>query len=133
MAFERLGRYEEAGDAFAEAIRLKPRAYNHVLLGAVLKKVERFDEAISQCLKALQLEPNNEEAYLNIALAYQAQQKYSEAIENLDRAIAIDPEYSSAYAALGSTYESMGDKELARIYYEKAWSLAPAKRKIKDG
>jgi tetratricopeptide (TPR) repeat protein len=119
-AYEELGRYEQARDAYERAVQYDPKVYNYVLLAAILTKLNRFDDAIRHCQNALQINPNYEEAYLNLGLAYRGNRFYSEAIEALNRAIELAPDYASAYAGLALVYESMGDDELASAYRDRS-------------
>jgi small glutamine-rich tetratricopeptide repeat-containing protein alpha len=57
-------------------------------------------QAISDCTKAIKLNPNFAGTYINRATAYMADSRYNEAIIDCRSAIRIDPTYTPAYATL---------------------------------
>jgi tetratricopeptide (TPR) repeat protein len=57
-------------------------------------------QSISDCTKAIELNPNFAGAYVNRATAYMNDSRYDQAITDCRRAIRIDPTYTPAYATL---------------------------------
>ena len=57
-------------------------------------------QAISDCTKAIKLNPNFAGAYINRATAYMDESRYDEGITDCRSAIRIDPSYAPAYATL---------------------------------
>lgn len=57
-------------------------------------------QAISDCTKAIELNPNFAGAYINRATAYMDDSRYEEAITDCRSAICIDPSYTPAHATL---------------------------------
>jgi tetratricopeptide (TPR) repeat protein len=70
---------------------------------------KRFDAAIADFNKAIEMSPRNARAYLGrgIALAYQRQ--FSMAIADLNRAIDLDPKAPNAYNIRGMIYTQIGN------------------------
>lgn len=56
----------------------------------------RYDEAISEFKKALVINPGNAEAYYNLGLIYEHQNKKEEAKGMYEKALAIDADYKLA-------------------------------------
>ena len=86
--FEKLQAAETALEAARESgndeeIQKKQTAYNEA------KK--KYDEAISQYRKAIELKPNNEVYYENIVGAYDKLKQYDKAVENINKALEINP------------------------------------------
>ena len=77
-----------------------------------------FDEAI-------QLNPNNAQAYYGRGTAYFLQQKYERAIQDLNRSIELDPTFALAYNNRGSAYILLKQYERAIQDYDKALQLNP--------
>lgn len=66
-----MGRYEEARDAFAQALELTPNsAVAHVQLGDIYKHLRDFDAAIRHLRRAEELDPDYPETYINLGIIY---------------------------------------------------------------
>ena len=83
-----------------ECIQDKPSTPGYCILANVYLKNDMFQEAISSCKKALDIDQNYEEAYylLGEAIKYKSSE---EAIEYYRKAIDLDNEYQLAWQALG--------------------------------
>jgi tetratricopeptide (TPR) repeat protein len=80
------GRLDEAILHMRRAQELDPVSpVMYVDLGKMLNSARRFDEAMQQYRKALELNPNFWAARRNLALCYAAQGRYEEAIAELER------------------------------------------------
>ena len=94
----RIGRYNEAIEAFDKAIEINPKdsdAWNGK--GSVLFKLNKFDEAIKAYDKAIEINPQNLMAWNNKGNTLNRLNKYDEAIKAFDNAIKIDPPRSEAW------------------------------------
>ena len=58
---------------------------------------KRYEEAIKDCDKAIEINPNYAKAYNNRGFAKADLQQYEEAIKDYDKAIEINPNYAKAY------------------------------------
>jgi tetratricopeptide (TPR) repeat protein len=77
----------------------KSRPYSN--LGQILTKQERYDEALSNFLKAIQLNPNFVVARYNLGILYMKQGETNKAIEQYRKAVQVDPNFIKAYNNLG--------------------------------
>ena len=74
----------------------------------IIKKVYRYhylgnnDEAIECYDKALEINPQNADAYYKKGLSLSTIEKYAEAIECYDKALEINPQNADAYYKKGS-------------------------------
>ena len=106
------GRSEEdirAGEAFQ---------YGNVqmLLGQLDKAIEAYSHAID-------LNPDNADAYINRGAAYIKEGKHDLAIENCNKAIQLRPDYALTYSNRGVAYDKKGEHDLAISDYDKAIEL----------
>jgi tetratricopeptide (TPR) repeat protein len=62
-------------------------------LAKALMKQGKLEEAIQNFKKAIEINPNYDKAYNNLALALRQQGKLEEAIQNFRKAIEINPNY----------------------------------------
>ena len=125
-ANQNLGKLNEAIEAYAEAISLKPDyADAHNNMGNALEAQGKLDEAIEAYYEALSLEPAHADAYHNVANALKAQGKVDEAIEAYGKAISIKPDFASAYYNMGIILGAKGKVDEAIKAYSKAISIKP--------
>jgi tetratricopeptide (TPR) repeat protein len=85
------GRYEEALACFEQAIALNPdmpsAIESWVFRAVMLLYLERFDQALESCDRALAIEPAHPEANLFRGVALQRLGLYREAYRSFDRAL----------------------------------------------
>ena len=82
-----------------------------------------FDEAISECNKAIALDPRYAKAYFNLGSAYGNKGMMGEAIANFEQAITINPQYAKAYHSLALAYYYEGNYKLSIEYFDRAKEL----------
>ncbi|XP_019460585.1 PREDICTED: small glutamine-rich tetratricopeptide repeat-containing protein-like isoform X2 [Lupinus angustifolius] len=59
---------------------------------AAYTQIDRYTEAIQDCLKSIEIDPNYSKAYSRLGLAYYAQGNYRDAIDKgFDKALQLDP------------------------------------------
>ena len=67
------------------------------VLSAILKKTQRFEDALLINKKSIGANPKDPEAYYNIANTFKSLNRYTEAINNYKKAIAINPDCADTY------------------------------------
>lgn len=107
-----------AAEPANEALQVSRSADNLLLQGQI-------DAAIAAYGRALEIDPNLEEAYENRADAYMKKRDYDRAAADLSHLIEIGPEKFSVYANRGVAYEAKGDDERAIADFSKALEIRP--------
>ncbi len=79
-----------------------------------------YDEAIVQHKKAIEMNPNNSDAYINLGVVYADKGMYDEAMVELTTAIEIHPNSPEAYTNLGVIYKRKGMYDDAVTMHRKA-------------
>ena len=62
------------------------------------------DEALSECEKALELDPRNARAHNTLGVAYEKRNLMDEAVNSFREAVALNPNFAVAYNNLGLAY-----------------------------
>ena len=96
------------------------RGNANVLLG-------RYQQAIEDCTKALQIKPDYSYAYFNRGFAYGKLGQYQRAIEDLTRGIRLKPDDGSGYFNRGNAYGKLGQYQRAIEDYNLGIRLKPDK------
>jgi tetratricopeptide (TPR) repeat protein len=90
----------------------------------------QYDQAISECTRAIQLDPNLYIAYINRASAYSLKGQYDLVISDCSAAIQLEPELPLAYLSRGMGYRSLGRKVEALKDLEKLLTLTSSPQLI---
>lgn len=103
------GQLEEAIYYYKRSIETKPTAKAHTFLGWSLSHQGKYDEAIAECLKAIELDPDYGNPYNDIGAYYIEKDMYDEAIPYLEKAI----------EAKNCDYYQLAHFNLGRVYVKK--------------
>lgn len=120
----------ELGDAiylYRRSIAQFPTPEAHTFLGWAYSMMSRYDEAIAECEKAIELDPAYGNPYNDIGSYLIEQEQYEEALPWLEKALAA-PRYDSRqlpYINLARAYEELGDQMEALRCYTMAVREAP--------
>lgn len=120
----------EIGHAIAlyrRSIATYPTAEAHTYLGWAYAIMDRYDEAIAECEKAIALDPGFGNPYNDIGAYLIELKRPEEAIPWLEQAI-LAPRYTTpqfAYVNLGRAYELMAEPYRALAAYDRARAIAP--------
>jgi protein O-GlcNAc transferase len=130
-SYARLGRWRMAERFYRQAVAIKEHPNILLFHGVALSALERNDEAEECLLKALKLDPDNEETHHHLGRVYKAKGQFDTAEKQFKRAIEINPKYVFAYAELGELLALKRPREASSflkkaIYYDPndGWSRA---------
>ena len=92
------GRYDQALQAFDQALKLKPNDPALITYKATVYYAKGNNaQAVQLCEQALKLNPNFGRAYYQRGMVYQSQEKYHPAIEDIQKAknlgYGVDPDF----------------------------------------
>jgi Flp pilus assembly protein TadD len=100
-------------------------AVGHLVLGDVLLRGGRFEEAAAAYAAALEREPESRRARVGLGVAQARAGRHQEAIATLDAALRVDPTSLSARTALAFSLAELGRRAEAIEQIERALELSP--------
>ena len=111
---------------FERAIFLNPNyaMAHHWYGGNLLNALGRFDQAIAEEKRALQLDPVSPIISTTLGAVYRMARRYDEAIAQLRDAVEMHPEFYWAHRFLGMSLELKGATDEAIAEYRKAFELS---------
>ena len=117
---------EKARAQCERALAITPQlAEGHTCLGNVYFSTGRYEEAVQQFQRSLDLDHNSDETLGLLAAAYQKQGKTSAAEEAYRKAISLRPNYWGVYSAFGTFYYNQARYADAAGLFKNAIQLAP--------
>ncbi|HKY33817.1 MAG TPA: tetratricopeptide repeat protein [Candidatus Polarisedimenticolia bacterium] len=119
---QRAKRYDAAAALYRDSIAAFPTAEAHTFLGWTYSFMGRLDEAIEQCRRAIEVDPDFGNPYNDIGSYLMKQGKLDEAIHWLERAKTA-PRYEPRhfpYLNLARLYARMGQMDKARREFAQA-------------
>jgi lipoprotein NlpI len=90
------------------------QAQKHYMKGFEYHNQGLVEKAIEEYQKALKLNPNYIEAYMNIGAIYVDEKEYDQAIQQFKKVVEINYYYGKAHYNLGMVYLYKGEKEKAQ-------------------
>ncbi|MGA3288345.1 MAG: tetratricopeptide repeat protein [Bacteroidota bacterium] len=107
--------------------------------GYFCMNAERYDDAVGNFKKYIELCPDTADSYQSLAEALLKKGDTEKAMENLNKSLSIDKEYIPAIISLGEVYQAKGQKKEAKETYQRAISLTQneyyrdwAEKKLKE-
>jgi serine/threonine protein kinase/Flp pilus assembly protein TadD len=114
LYFSYLGRLEEATAEIIKALRLEPLSLLiNVNRGFILYFKRLYDEAIEQCLKTIEMDPNYLLSYWFLGAGYMGKGMWKEAISAEEKAVALSEGSPYFIGYLGYAYALSGQKDKA--------------------
>jgi tetratricopeptide (TPR) repeat protein/SAM-dependent methyltransferase len=121
------GRYnyaEELASSLCKKYPSHPLSWS--VLGAVLRKTGRVEQALSPCRKSALLSPDDAAVHYNLGITLKELDRLEEAEGSYRKAIALNPDLAEAHNNLGITLQELGKLEEAQASYTQAIALKPS-------
>ncbi len=100
-----------------------PSAYSN--RGKLLLEEKKYEEALSDFNKAVELDPNFAQVYNNRGALLMDLNRYEESKKDFDRAVALQPQFAFAYNNRGMLMHKMENDSAALYDYNKAIEMKP--------
>jgi tetratricopeptide (TPR) repeat protein len=116
-------KFAEDREKTKAAMDAKKKSEDLLARGIEMQEQKRHEEGIASFTQAIELDPNNSEAYRRRGMSKRETKDYSGAMADFTRAIDLDPQNSRAYAGRGGTRAGMDDVRGAIDDYTRAIEL----------
>jgi tetratricopeptide (TPR) repeat protein/5-carboxymethyl-2-hydroxymuconate isomerase len=100
-------------------------AAGHVCLGAIESGTGKYEDAVDQFQRAVQLEPSNEDAYVGLGGAYERLGKPQDAENTYKKIVHLRPNYWRGYNLLGGFYLRQAQYDDAAKMFQKVIERTP--------
>lgn len=115
------GYSQDALDLFNQSLILYPQLpASYVNRAAVYNDLGKYTLAEEDCLKAIEMDPHDAEAFANLGNAFYYQKKYNNALKSHNKAISINREKAVFYANRGVVFMAMENYSAARSDFSRA-------------
>ena len=116
--------YDAAEADFQSALQMPLDEYSRYVLfvnrGVVRVRQGRFEDAIADLKKAIELKPGEYQAYVNLAQAYRRLNDLPNALKQLRRAVELEPSLAHVYRLRARLYQELKKPALALEDFDKA-------------
>lgn len=119
-------------DSLIKADIQKSHAEPNYFKGVYYSNIGNDAEAIKQFDAAIGRNYYFIDAYINKGIVYFDSKKYNDAIKTFGLATTVSPTYADAYYWLGKTKEAMGNKQEAKLDYQRAFGLDKTMSEAKE-
>jgi tetratricopeptide (TPR) repeat protein len=117
---------ERADESERQAQRRNPDLVQvHRAAGLLSHREGREEQAMSECLRAIALDPHDGEAHRVLGQAYEALNRLDEALAEYRKAVDVDPGDYRNHQALGTFYYNRTNYAVALPHFLKMVKLAP--------
>lgn len=119
------GKFQEAADAYREMVKEDPEDGGlRTSLAGALGALGRYDEALEQLEKAIELQPLNPEAYHNRAVIHERRGDTAAAIHDYQTALRYNPQYQPSRQSLTRLGAPERPQGPSTPQEQQAWRLA---------
>jgi tetratricopeptide (TPR) repeat protein len=105
---------------------LDDSALLHFVLGTILRRQERFDEALDEFTESSRLAPGSPETHSQLAYLFYRTDNADDALAEARTALSIDPANAEAYRYLGLAFYAQGHYESALHAFDESLLREPA-------
>ena len=97
----------------------------HVCLGVIASGTGKYEDAVDQFHRAVELEPSNEDAYVGLGGAYERLGKPQDAENTYKKIVQLRPNYWRGYNLLGAFYLRQAQYDDAAKMFQRVEDLTP--------
>lgn len=121
LNLQRMGNVREAEQIYRDVLLKDPANVDAIrLLAGIAMRAKQWGDAETLLERALELAPDFEQAWHDLGLARQEQDKTAEAIAAFERCIQLKPARPNGYVSIGTVKAMIGEHDDAMAMFEQA-------------
>jgi arylsulfatase A-like enzyme/Flp pilus assembly protein TadD len=126
------GRYQESEDIYSKLVTLIPDSpASYVNLALAQARLKKFDETIRTLQQGISRIPNSVVLLSRLGHTYLVTGRLEEAYKTMAEVLKINPKYVDALTVSAGVLDTIGDREAARGFYERALAVEPESRYLR--
>jgi len=103
----------------------------HGIRGLLIYNSGRYDQALAEFQRSIELEPGVSDGYRRLARSYASNNEIDKALAAYQKALSVEPSYYRNFQDLGAFWFSRGDYSQATRYFAEAEKLAPGEPNLR--
>jgi tetratricopeptide (TPR) repeat protein len=108
-------------DAIKDRVgRVEDKAFSYSYLAYLYEKKGMLDEAITNCFKSVEIEPDNFDSYSTLGRIFFVQGKNDKAVEFLSKSLDIKPNNANTHNTMGAALGRQGKFDQAIVHFTEA-------------
>lgn len=120
------GKYQESEDIYAKLVSLIPDSpASYVNLALAQARLKKFDETIQTLKQGISRIPNSVILLARLGHTYLVTGRLEDAFKTMAEVLKINPNYVDALTVSAGVLDTIGNKEEARGFYERAIAVEP--------
>lgn len=117
--------YRQAIEDYTQAIHFEADLASYMNRGSAYHKLGDFGDALADYHRAVQLNPQHEDAYLKRGILYKDIKNYRAALADFNKVLELNPQSLVAFLGCGDCYDALHDWEGAVGNFNEALRLKP--------
>lgn len=131
LCLDDLGLYDEAVNAYEDALRIRPNATLTSNLGLCYQRLGNLKQAEAAYKQSIGLDPNNPFVYNNIAAMHFHNADYETALDYAKQALDCNPNMKEALGLAAMCFALLGQEDEYKEYYRRAVAAGQDGQKLK--
>lgn len=131
LCLDEMKLYEEAADAYENALRIRPNATLASNLGLCYQRLGNLEQAQAAYERSIELDPSNPFVYNNISVMHFHSADYETALDYARKALDCNPNMKQALGTACMCYALLGQEEQYKEYYRRAVAAGQDGQKLK--
>ncbi|MBN1894666.1 tetratricopeptide repeat protein [bacterium] len=120
LSYDLMNQPDKAIDMYNQAISEIPDKDLYFNLGRLYFQQKRFEDAIVNFKKVVEMDPADFDATMSVGNAYLNMEKYADALPFFEKSVELNPESANAWNNLGVTYVRTGQPQKGKEAFDKA-------------
>lgn len=132
LSYEFLGDFQEAARLYEKMLVLRPNSSSsYINLALIQARLNNFNKTIQILKQGIDKIPDSQVLLARLGHTYLVTGRLNEAISTMQKVLALNPEHVDALTVSAVVSDSLGKKEEARVYYEKALATEPENKYLR--